>query len=180
MATVASPCLAQWYNEHSIRWTSQASFLSHCHPWVSHCHSCADRRQCISLRAPKFIASVEKEKAHTAQYKRVRNWYLQWQPRRMQEQWIIPWYIFWRIVFRSVATPRKPPKQIPVLPQMKGVWQLKNSRCGDTNVKPCGNRSTGSIWFSLSEPSERWLTKTAVAQNEIENTKICEWYWTGF
>lgn len=36
-------------------------------PPLGHCHLCADRRQRISLRAPKSIASVEKEKAYTAQ-----------------------------------------------------------------------------------------------------------------
>lgn len=121
-------------------------------PPLGHCHLCADN---ASHWEPLNSLRVWKRKRHI-QHKKLGNYR---QLGRMQEQWIIQWYIFWRKVFRSVATPRKPPEQIPVLPWLEGVWQLKNSRHRDISVKPCGNRPTGYIWFSLSEPLERWLTK---------------------
>lgn len=37
-------------------------------------------------------------------------------------------YLLKNSLYRSVVTPRKPPEQIPVLPRLEGVWQLKNSR----------------------------------------------------
>lgn len=63
-----------------------------------------------------------------AQCKHIESWVTtDRQLRRMKEQWIIQWYIFWRTVFGNVVTARKSPEQIPVLPWLEGVWQLKNS-----------------------------------------------------